>query len=58
MTNSNKNSYICVEVDQKLKQDVEKLFNNLELDMTTAITIFLKQSLRDQGLPFRPSLRK
>ena len=27
------------------------------MDLTTAVTIFLKQSVRDGGLPFRPSLK-
>ncbi len=32
-----------------------KLFKSLGLEMTTAITLFLKQSVAEQALPFRPA---
>lgn len=47
---------IHISVDGVLKEDAEKLFNDLGLNMTTAITIFLKQSVRDGELPFQPSM--
>lgn len=45
-------------VDKDLKQDAEKLFANLGMNMTTAINIFLKQSVRDQGIPFKVTASK
>ena len=40
-------------IDKNLKKDAEALFETLGINMTTAINIFLKQSVREQGIPFR-----
>ena len=45
-------SLIQVRVDDALKKDAEALFNDLGLDVPTAIRLFLKQSLIHNGLPF------
>lgn len=47
---------IHIKIDGDIKDEAEKLFAELGLSMTTAITLFLKQSVRDQELPFQPSL--
>lgn len=41
-----------ISLDPQLKRDSQELFADLGLDLSTAITLFLKQSLRVQGLPF------
>lgn len=41
-----------ISLDPQLKHDSQELFADLGLDLSTAITLFLKQSLRAQGLPF------
>ena len=41
-----------VSLDPQLKHDSQELFADLGIDLSTAITLFLKQSLRVQGLPF------
>ncbi len=41
-----------ISLDTDLKKAGQELFADLGLDMTTAVTIFIKQSLRVQGLPF------
>lgn len=46
---------IYVRVDSDIKDEAEKLFDELGMNMTTAITLFLKQSIRDKELPFQPS---
>lgn len=38
--------------DADLKQKCQELYADLGMDLTTAVTIFFKQSLRVQGLPF------
>lgn len=43
-------------IDAQDKEEAVKLFKSLGLDMTTAITLFLKQSVAEQALPFRPAL--
>ena len=41
-----------ISLDPQIKHDSQELFADLGLDLSTAITLFLKQSLRVQGLPF------
>lgn len=47
---------IHVKIDADMKEKAEHLFDELGINMTTAITMFLKQSIRDKELPFQPSL--
>lgn len=46
---------INLRIDEELKENATILFKDLGMDMTTAITIFLTQSVNMQGLPFLPS---
>ncbi len=39
-------------VDTRTKQEAETLFESLGLDMTTAIRLFLRQSINQQKIPF------
>lgn len=39
-------------MDEKDHDEVQKLMNDLGLDMSTAIKIFFKQTLINRGLPF------
>ena len=41
-----------ISLDSELKRSSQELFADLGIDLSTAITLFLKQSLRVQGLPF------
>lgn len=43
---------IQVRVDQTLKFEAEQLFADIGLDMPTAIRLFLKQSVINNGIPF------
>ena len=43
---------VSIRLDVELKRDAEELFDALGINMTTAMTMFLKQALRSQGLPF------
>ena len=50
-----------VRIDEDLKKQATELFNSLGLDMSSAITVFLKQSVMRGGLPFKveiPQYRK
>jgi len=46
-------SLINVRLDASLKQEAEELFSELGLNMTSAISMFLRQAVRDQAIPFR-----
>ena len=41
-----------ISLDADLKQASQELYTDLGMDLTTAVTIFLKQSIRVQKLPF------
>ncbi len=43
---------INVRVDSSLKDQAEKLFSELGMNMTTAITIFLRSAVSYEGIPF------
>lgn len=43
---------ITIRMDSKLKRDAEELFSDLGMNLTTAFTIFTKQAVREQKLPF------
>ena len=43
---------MSIRLDSEVKEQAQQVFNNLGMDMTTAINIFLRQALQYQGLPF------
>ena len=43
---------INIRVDKKLKNDAENLFNELGITMSSAINMFLKTAIREEGIPF------
>jgi DNA-damage-inducible protein J len=43
---------INIRVDSQIKNAAQEVFAALGLDMTTAINIFLRQSIRQKGIPF------
>ena len=43
---------IQVRIDEDIKRKADALFADLGLDTTTAIRIFLNQSIRREGIPF------
>lgn len=45
-----------IRTDKAIKDQAEEIFNELGLNMTTAINIFLKASIRTHGIPFELKL--
>lgn len=43
---------LVLSIDSRLKEKSETLYNELGLGLDTAINVFLRQSLREGGLPF------
>ena len=41
-----------IRIDADLKKQAEQIFNELGLNMSTALTIFLRQAVRSNGIPF------
>ncbi len=47
-----------VRMDSDIKKQCETLYNELGMNLTTAINVFLRQSLRVGGLPFEVKLNQ
>jgi DNA-damage-inducible protein J len=47
-----KNSYINVRVDSSTKAKVEEILDDLGINTSTAIDLFLKQIILNDGIPF------
>ncbi len=50
------NSLVQVRVDEQLKEEAAKLYEELGMDLPTAIRIFLKRSIQEKGIPFSMKL--
>ena len=48
MTTTNLN----IRTDKDIKEAAEQIFNELGISMTTAVNIFLRQTIRSNGIPF------
>jgi len=46
---------VSIRMDTDLKRQAEDLFSDLGLNMTVAMTMFLRQAVRNQGIPFEVS---
>ncbi len=45
-----------IRIDRKTKESAESVFDEMGLNMTSAITMFLRQTVRDRRLPFTADL--
>ena len=43
---------VTVRMDEKLKSQAESLFDEIGLNMSSAITVFVKAAVREGGIPF------
>lgn len=53
-----KTTNFSVRMDSDIKKQCEILYSELGMNLTTAINIFLRQSLRKGGLPFEVRLEQ
>jgi DNA-damage-inducible protein J len=49
---------VNVRVDSEVKNAAEIIFKKLVMTMSSAINMFLRQTINDNGLPFQPVLRE
>lgn len=56
MTNTTVETRINFRTDPETKKAASQVLDMLGLDMTTVLNMFLKQMVRDQALPFTPSI--
>ncbi len=45
-----------IRTDKTIKNQAEQIFNELGLNMTTAVNIFLRTTIREHGIPFELKL--
>ena len=45
-----------IRTDKEIKDQAEIIFNELGLNMTTAINMFLRSTIREHGIPFKLKL--
>jgi len=50
-----KNVNVTFRVDDELKKQADALFSELGMNLSTAFNIFLRQSVREQQIPFNIS---
>ncbi len=53
-----KSTNLSIRLEMELKKDAEELFGSLGMSLTTAFNVFLRQSLKVQGLPFSVTRRR
>jgi len=46
---------INIRIDEKTKKAAAKTLQEIGLDMSSAVTMFLRQVIAERGLPFRPT---
>ena len=44
---------INIRIDDELKKRADSIFEELGLNMTTAFTMFIRQTIRQGGIPFK-----
>ena len=45
-----------IRIEKTIKDQAEEIFNELGLNMTTAINMFLRTAIREHGIPFELKL--
>ncbi len=51
-------SLLQVRVEDSLKEEAAQVFDRLGIDTSTAVRMFLKRSIMENGIPFRMTLPK
>ena len=41
-----------IRTDKEIKEQAEQIFSDLGLNMTTAVNMFLRSTIRENGIPF------
>ena len=48
-------THIHIRIDEETKRQAQQVFSDMELDITTAVTMFIRQAIRNRSFPFQPS---
>jgi len=49
---------INVRVDETVKRNVERLFDSMGMNISTAVNVFFRQCLMEEALPFQPRVKR
>ena len=52
---NNDKTMFAMRIDKDEKEKLKHLYRDMGLDLSTAVNLFFKQSLLENGLPFQPS---
>ena len=55
MQSNNDKTMFAMRIDKAEKEKLKQLYRDMGLDLPTAVNLFFKQSLQENGLPFQPS---
>ena len=47
---------VNIRIDMELKEQADKLFSSLGMNMSTAFNVFIRQAVREQAIPFKIEL--
>jgi addiction module RelB/DinJ family antitoxin len=47
---------LSIRIDRDLKEEADQVFNALGMNLTTAITVFVRQAVRQKKIPFEIAL--
>ena len=49
---------VNIRIDDTLKQEGDRLFNELGLSFSSAVSMFVSQALRERAIPFKVAAKK
>ena len=52
------NTNVTIRMDSELKKRADELFSEMGINFSTAINMFVRQTLREQGIPFQIQVRE
>jgi DNA-damage-inducible protein J len=52
----NETTNLNIRIDKELKSQADKVFSELGMNFTTAVTVFVRQAVREQKIPFEITL--
>ena len=55
MATTKKEAHLNIRIDPDLKHDAQIVANDMGIDLSTAVTMFLNQMVKDHALPFTPT---
>lgn len=56
--NKNDKTMFAMKISKTDKEELKNLYYDMGLDLSTAVNLFFKQSLVENGLPFQPTRTK